>query len=494
MGNRIGNYTYHKLIGTIKRTILRYFKDERIEVGNRIGIGTDNAQDQLHIESATGGSIELDRKDSSITDTSVLGNIYFGGTNDGTTYDYGARITAKADLGFGEWAPATAVPTKLEFETNPTGSSTRATRMVINASGSVGINTSTPRAKLEVESTRDLYIGSGSHHNYHLLLRASDNENYHGVGLGFARSANSAIVGASIIFRRTGGGSIGDLDFYTKQGTGNGVGNELVMKLTDGGFVGINTSGSTAPLSPLSIKQTTDNEIGAITIMESTDSDDVWSIHRTATYLKFNRATDGSTFSDIGYINPASAPGQIDFTGQHRSAPYTGSVSDYEDKTGLIVIASGEHFSLSDSSEINIDESLPTVKLAEKRNDKRSFGVVSGIEDPANTQRTYSAGSWGTSYEKRADDHRLIINSLGEGAVWVSDINGNLENGDYITTCEIPGYGMKQSDDLLHNYTVAKITQDCSFELTGSTYQCKEINFSGSVHKVAFVGCTYHCG
>ena len=92
------------------------------------------------------------------------------------------------------------------------------------------------------------------------------------------------------------------------------------------------------------------------------------------------------------------------------------------------------------------------------------------------------------------DIERLIINSLGEGGVWVCNINGNLENGDYITTCEIPGYGMLQDDDLLHNYTVAKITQDCNFELDNPHYDCVEFEFEGQTYRKAFVGCTYHCG
>jgi len=46
----------------------------------------------------------------------------------------------------------------------------------------------------------------------------------------------------------------------------------------------------------------------------------------------------------------------------------------------------------------------------------------------------------------------------------VTDINGNLESGDYITTSSVAGYGQKQDDDILHNYTVAKITMDCDFE------------------------------
>ena len=53
---------------------------------------------------------------------------------------------------------------------------------------------------------------------------------------------------------------------------------------------------------------------------------------------------------------------------------------------------------------------------------------------------------------------------------------------------------MKQDDDLLHNYTVAKITCDCNFDLESSIYDCEEFEINGSTYRKAFVGCTYHCG
>ena len=87
------------------------------------------------------------------------------------------------------------------------------------------------------------------------------------------------------------------------------------------------------------------------------------------------------------------------------------------------------------------------------------------------------------------EDDRLVINSLGEGAIMVSNINGNLENGDYITTSAIEGLGMKQDDDLLHNYTVAKITQDCDF-----SSDTTDVTHDGQTYKMKLVGCTYHCG
>ena len=86
-------------------------------------------------------------------------------------------------------------------------------------------------------------------------------------------------------------------------------------------------------------------------------------------------------------------------------------------------------------------------------------------------------------------DDRLIINSIGEGAIMVCNMNGNLENGDYITTSHIEGLGMKQDDDLLHNYTVAKITQDCNFA-SGTT----NVTHNGVTYQTKLVGCTYHCG
>ena len=66
---------------------------------------------------------------------------------------------------------------------------------------------------------------------------------------------------------------------------------------------------------------------------------------------------------------------------------------------------------------------------------------------------------------------RVRVNGVGEGGIWVCNVNGVLENGDYVTSCEIPGYGMKQDDDLLHNYTVAKVTMDCDFSDVSLDYK-----------------------
>jgi hypothetical protein len=86
---------------------------------------------------------------------------------------------------------------------------------------------------------------------------------------------------------------------------------------------------------------------------------------------------------------------------------------------------------------------------------------------------------------------RLIVNSVGEGGIWVINSNSNIENGDYITSSDYLGYGEKQDEIFLCNYTCAKITMDCSFELNSPLYNCFELE--GTDYRIAFVACTYHC-
>ena len=106
-------------------------------------------------------------------------------------------------------------------------------------------------------------------------------------------------------------------------------------------------------------------------------------------------------------------------------------------------------------------------------------------------------GVYGLLNRSNSRNERLIINSVGEGGIWVCNSNGNIENGDYITSSDYLGYGEKQDDDLLHNYSVAKATMNCDFILDSPLYKCYEIDdldVNGNKLKVAFIAVTYHCG
>jgi hypothetical protein len=214
-----------------------------------------------------------------------------------------------------------------------------------------------------------------------------------------------------------------------------------------------------------------------------------------------------------GYFSTAVGNSQLNFTGQHRCISKT--INDISNKIGYIVRSNGvyQNIQTDDNNRPDINESLPIIDLSNNVNDKAVFGVISNAEDSNSSQRVYELGIFVSVYPKEENDNRIIVNSVGEGAIWVCNANGNVENGDYITTCQIPGLGSKQNDDLLHNYTVAKATCSVDFNNLNTveeTYEVRYLEENGNiitkeeynvklqsnenVYVAAFIGCTYHCG
>jgi len=113
---------------------------------------------------------------------------------------------------------------------------------------------------------------------------------------------------------------------------------------------------------------------------------------------------------------------------------------------------------------ITIDDSHPMVELSRKINDKRVIGVITKRENSQDME------------------NRLVINSLGETAVWIVNSSGNIQNGDLITTSNEIGYGQLQldsngmPDEIIKNYTIGKCMIDCNFELDSNEYKCEIID------------------
>jgi hypothetical protein len=208
----------------------------------------------------------------------------------------------------------------------------------------------------------------------------------------------------------------------------------------------------------------------------------------------------------------------LSFTGQHICTPH-GPMEQ-----GLVVSANKNAYTtlngplFAGARAIQSSESLPVVSLSTQENDPSVFGVVDHLEE-GGTKRVQDRGGIIVRKTKTLGDDRVIVNSLGEGAIWVVDTGGPLKSGDFITSSNVPGYGQRQSSDIRKSYTIGKITMDCDFnppdvpvqvattdengklkwEDTGETekaYKTKtvEVEGSGHVYKAAYVGCTYHCG
>ena len=283
------------------------------------------------------------------------------------------------------------------------------------------------------------------------------------------------------------------------------------------GSVGINNS---SPSGRLHIKQTVDRgtsltyDSEAAINIERLDNTNKWNVYIDTN----NRLVFSYNKTRKVFMNDDGSTRTVNFTGQHRCFNQFSNVSNL---VGMIVCSkSNKYINFDLTQSPTIDECLPVITISNVAYDKSCFGVISGTEEPGN--RTFSGGVMTSVLPQESGDNRVIVNSLGEGAIWVSNLNGNLESGDYITTSNIAGYGQKQDSEFLANYTVAKITMECDFNpqmvpkriIQKDTDGNNVLDSNGNLiledsdelitqyevktledgTKAAFVGCTYHCG
>ena len=83
-------------------------------------------------------------------------------------------------------------------------------------------------------------------------------------------------------------------------------------------------------------------------------------------------------------------------------------------------------------------------------------------------------------YNLVKNDYKLMaVNAVGEGQINVIGQGGNLSPGDLIVASSTAGKGMKQADDFVRSYTVARARESVSFDSPG---------------EVKMVACIYLCG
>ncbi|MCX7013011.1 MAG: hypothetical protein NTW86_10715 [Candidatus Sumerlaeota bacterium] len=184
----------------------------------------------------------------------------------------------------------------------------------------------------------------------------------------------------------------------------------------------------------------------------------------------------------------SASKGLYDFYagGKGNYGPFTGShdvqlAADFprDAKIGLIVSATGQTEIKRQDGEPSICSTLPTVKLADSAKDKAVLGVLL-------REAPLPEDHW----RKAAPGERFAtINALGEGRVWVSNVNGDIGVGDYITTSAIAGHGQRQDDDLLHSFTLGKATESVDWESVTGT-----IDAGGKTVKIHLIAVVYTSG
>ena len=209
-------------------------------------------------------------------------------------------------------------------------------------------------------------------------------------------------------------------------------------------------------------------------------------------YAKYNTALMANTGNASGQW-AVNAVGKVYASGGY--SPFTGSHICYTQDT----LKQGELVYAIDGWVLGVDNSLIHVAKTTKAKDKRVIGVVSYAKDslmdnisknPTLCNRTIKNNE--EYYELKAEYKLYIeamqaggfkevsINSLGEGGLLVCAENGNIEVGDYLVSSNMSGYAMKQDDDILHNYTVAKALE--------------AVDWANEAQTTKMIACTYHAG
>ena len=392
-------------------------------------------------------------------------------------------------VGVGTTSPSTAFHVK-------TGASDEVTDFKVDTQGQVIINrnssgapfidtnmsSSNPQVRMGWNNSTEpkVFLGSlsGTPSLTFRFLTANESSGSNTLGkLVLHRSHRSGIgdqVGISCVRRSGQWDDQADMEFYVTNGAS---GKTTAMAIRSTGGAGDSRVGilRTDPTYSLDVN-------GTIGICNPSSTDQHWSwsggtdSNHGNLYLRYKAS--GHTIASKTRVRGSDANlATLNFTGQHKTYIKDIASNRAEELEGLIVSANtNKYMKMSDGVEvgqnaITVNESLPIVNISNVYRDKKCFGVISTSED-SNDMRGETIGCFTAFIHKEDGDTRVHINSLGEGALWVVNTNGTIESGDYVTTSNIAGYGMKQESECLMNYTVAKSTMDCDFNPLTQKKRC----------------------
>lgn len=196
-------------------------------------------------------------------------------------------------------------------------------------------------------------------------------------------------------------------------------------------------------------------------------------------------SSGGSYYGAWGESNSSSG---FDFYAGGRGmnyGPFTGSHEVRLDpagptpRPGMVMVLTGrtEIRRAADGS-VDLSSTMPTVTLARTPADPDVLGVYVRPFDPP-------PGHWLADRSGRF----AVINALGEGRVLVTDRNGPIAAGDFLTTSDVPGYAQRQDEPELRSHTLGRATESVDWSTVTRT-----VTHDGHTYRAALIAVVYTSG
>lgn len=286
---------------------------------------------------------------------------------------------------------------------------------------------------------------------------------YYGVQAGaqFITNSSSYVGTMFVDTTNSGTGTGGTAVLALNQNYTNGKGNATILGL--GGF---NSSTSL---------------YGSQAAMAANDYAGLWTSYNTSGTIIAQLAT--------GYNNGTTGYAYYIFSGS--VGPFTAGhdglqlLTESTPEVGDIMVDTGTY------AVSNVSNTISTMAISSSANQQGGIGIYVSSQNDSFVPAALgyyipNPNGFGQifvlkpEYANVYDTYRAInINALGEGMVNVCGQNGNLSIGDLIVCSDMAGKGMKQADDIVRSYTIAK---------------CRENIIFDSPDQVKMVSCIYMAG
>ena len=320
-------------------------------------------------------------------------------------------------------------------------------------------------------------------------------DNFDSAALSNIISSGKGANGYSIEYDEVGGFESEDNQYVLKAGASGVVGQRninvstiynstattVITSDTTGYALTVENDSNSSVTSPNGVKITMDNAV-------ATDDSGYFVYATIRGSRHYYVKSDGDGTSSVS----------LTFTGQHNVA----CLKDPEMIPGMIVECTGESWVKNtdlSGEVVTYSTCLPRVKLSNTLGSKKVFGVLSldsnKKNDDGENNLNYlgvASGSFPGLVEKNGInilDRHVEVMSLGEGCIWVTDYNGDIQCGDLVMSSPVKGYGCLQEDDIMRSKTVAKITEDIDWANVLDT-----LTYEGISYKHFLATCTFHCG